>query len=91
MEKESEVNAEAQDDLAIIWDLDDTMHLQGALELFDVGPCVQWMFLAMNITDDNSLSFGFKGGHLHSYVLQIHNFNPLFPQNYNLISSVSCY
>ena len=41
MEKESEVNAEAQDDRAIIWDLDDTMHFQGALELFDVGPCVQ--------------------------------------------------
>ena len=43
MEKESKVNAEAhvQDDLAVIWDLDDTIDFQGALEHFDVGPCVQ--------------------------------------------------
>ena len=41
MEKEGKVDAEAQDVLTIIGDLDNTIDFQGALELFDVRLCVQ--------------------------------------------------
>lgn len=44
VDKEDKVDAEAQDAFTIIGDFDNTIDLQGALELFDVRPCVQYMF-----------------------------------------------